>query len=72
MKRFITNLYSYNWQVKEILHGNNAIWKYWIISRIGRLVKDSGVLHELQRIAFHPTKREIVEYVDQLTREILS
>jgi hypothetical protein len=55
----------------NILKGDDEVWKYWIIARFGRLTKDQDVLNEIKRIAFNPTKSEIVDFVDERAREIL-
>jgi hypothetical protein len=56
----------------KILQGDDEVWKYWIISRFGRLTKDEDVINEIKRIAFNPTKAETVDEVDEKAREILT
>ena len=56
----------------KILQGDDEVWKYWIIGRFGPLTKDEDVLNEIRRIAFHPTKKETVDEVDEKARKILS
>ncbi len=59
-------------ELVKILQGDDEVWKYWIIGRFGSLTKDESVLNEIRRIAFHPTKAEIVDEVDERAREILA
>ena len=60
--------------IREVLQGNDDIWKYWCIDRI--VLKLPGAIAaqlrpELHRLAFNPTKGEREQEVDERARAVL-
>jgi hypothetical protein len=53
------------------LRGNDEIWKYWILSIFGGIVKDNLFQNEIKRIAQNPTSGEIDAEVYELVNEII-
>jgi hypothetical protein len=60
-----------SFQLVEILRGNDEIWKYWILTIFGSIVKDELFLNEIKRIAQKPTNQEVYEEVSELAKEII-
>jgi len=55
----------------KILHSNDEMWKYWIITVFGKTVKTETFLYEIKRISQNPTKEEIDSDVYELAKEII-
>jgi Domain of unknown function (DUF5071) len=60
--------------IREVFRGNDDIWKYWCIERLimgfPRTLAEE-FRPELQRFAFHPTKQERSEELDERARAAL-
>jgi hypothetical protein len=54
----------------NILHSNDEMWKYWILTVFGKTVKAESFLYEIKRIAQNPTKEEIDSDAYELAKEI--
>lgn len=57
-------------ELVKILRSNDEMWKYWIISVFGKIVKDDSFLYEIKRIVQNPTEEEIDSEVFTLAKEI--
>ena len=61
-------------EVRRILHTNDDIWKYWVLSRVVAESPEvaAALRDNLNRLAFAPTANEVAEDVDATAREILA
>ena len=60
--------------IREVLEGNDDIWKYWCIDRVimrFALVDVEQLRPDLERLAFHPTRHEKEQEVDERARAAL-
>jgi hypothetical protein len=58
-------------EILEVFKTKDEVWKYWIISNFGPITTSIEVRNEIERIAYHPTKNEQTEELDELSLEIL-
>jgi hypothetical protein len=61
-------------QIREVLRSNDGTWKYWCITWvIGKLPPELAEEFgpELEQLAFHPTRDDQLEELDQQAKEVL-
>jgi len=59
-------------EIFEVFQSGDEIWKYWIISTFGAITKSEKIKKEIERIAYHPTKNEQAEEVNEMALEIIN
>jgi hypothetical protein len=60
--------------IREVFQGSDDIWKYWCIDRlVMRFAADDAeqLRPDLERLAFHPTRQEKEQEVDERARAAL-
>lgn len=59
-------------EILQILKSKDEMWKYWILLKFGKIVKNKLVVQEINRIAKSPTQDEIDNSVYEAAKEIVS